>query len=69
MSAKAGGTPLLCKLYLIHYDAELYYVEAPSFDAAIERWKEYVAVEWGDECEGDEMPESLQLLSDVPVIR
>lgn len=53
-------------LYQVQFDGEQYFVEAESFAAAIEAWKD----DWRQEGEyDDEEPESVALLSDKHVIR
>lgn len=56
-------------LYLIHYDSQPFYVEAPDFAAAIEFWHAHVKELWGDDYEGDEQPESVALVHEEPVVR
>lgn len=56
-------------LYLVQFDAQDYYVEAPDFPAAIELWKVHVAKLWGDDYDGTEQPESVALVHDEPVVR
>ncbi len=55
-------------LYLIHYDGEPYYVEAPSLEEASDLWKLHVKKEW-EEAYNNEEPESIALMHDYPVIR
>ena len=56
-------------LYHVQYDDQPYYVEAPSFAAAIVAWRTHVADEWGDDFEGTEEPESVAVIHDRAVIR
>lgn len=57
------------KLYQIMFDGEARFVEAESFAAAIEVWKQVKAIEWGEDYDGTEEPESVSLMSDEPVLR
>ena len=60
----------MLNLYCVLYDGQPYYVEAPSFELAIEAWKGYVKVEWKEAYDGTEKPKSVECLdSDHPVIR
>lgn len=56
------------KLFLIHFDGEPYYVNSQGFTEAIDAWKDHVKELWGDDYEGDEIPESVALIHDGPVI-
>jgi hypothetical protein len=56
-------------LYLIQFDHQDYYVEAPSMGCAIEAWKAHVQVEWGSDWDGTEEPDSCALVHDEAVIR
>lgn len=50
-------------LYRVFYDGLPYFVEAPSFGKAIEAWQNWAAKHWEDDgWEGDEQPESVELL-------
>lgn len=58
------------KLYRIMFDSGVFHVVAPSFGTAIETWQAWAEKHWGDEWNGDEQPESVELLdSEHPVIR
>lgn len=57
------------KLYLVLFDGQERYVEAPSFAEAVLAWRAAIAVEWGADYDGTEEPESVVLMSDEPVIR
>ncbi len=54
------------RLYKIEYDSQDYFVEAPSMQRAIELWHGQVAIDWGNEYEGDEEVDSCQLVYDSP---
>lgn len=56
-------------LYLIKYDGEPYFVEAPSFTTAIDAWCEHVKVKWGVDYREDDQPHSVELMHDEAVIR
>lgn len=56
-------------LYLVQFDGQSWYVEAPNFAAAIEAWKKRVEVEWGSDYDGTEQPCSVALVQDEPVVR
>lgn len=56
-------------LYLVQYDSQYYYVEAPGFSEAIDLWKGHVKKLWGDEYDGTEQPESVAHVHDEPVVR
>lgn len=55
-------------LYRILYDVSPKYVQAEDFAAAVQAWKEHVKELWGDEYEGNEQPESVELIHNEPVI-
>ena len=57
------------RLYKILYDGEQYFVEAISFPQAIDVWKRHVKDAWGADYDGTEEPESVELLSEEPVLR
>ena len=58
------------KVFQVHYDGEQELVEAVSFGAAVEKWKEHLLAENDNDLELlDEEPESVVLLSTDPVIR
>lgn len=57
------------KLYCILFDSRRYHVEAESIAKAVEYWRRHVAVEWGDDYDGTEEPESIALVHDEAVIR
>lgn len=56
-------------LYQIQFDGEQWWVEAPTFAAAIQTWNRVVKAEWGDDYRGDEQPESVALITTDPVHR
>lgn len=56
-------------LFNITFDGEQYWVEAGSFQEAIDAWKERVKQEWGPDFDGTELPDSVVRLSEDPVIR
>ena len=57
------------KLYLIHYDHQAYYVEAENLVNAVGKWKEYVKLDWKEDYDGTEEPESIALVHEAAVIR
>ena len=56
-------------LYLLIYDDEHYYVEAPRLNEAVSIWKKHVEKYWGDDYDGTEEPQSVQLIHEKPVVR
>lgn len=52
-------------LFLIQFDGETSYVEAPDMCETIHRWKEAMELTWGD----IEEPESCAAIHDGEVIR
>ena len=44
-------------------------VEAPGFGEAIDLWRQHSAKKWGDDYEGDEQPQSVEMINDEPVVR
>lgn len=56
-------------LYQVQFDSETWFVEAESFAAAIELWKERAAIEWGDNYSQEDEPESVALVHDDGCVR
>lgn len=56
-------------VYLVQFDGDNRIVEAPSFTEAISAWLRAMRVEWGDDYDGTEQPESVSLIDEEPVIR
>jgi hypothetical protein len=66
LAARPEGRTM--NLYLIEFERQLWYVEAPSYGAALRAWHNYLKVEvpaWNDLLE----PESVTRIHDQPVIR
>lgn len=57
------------KLYLLSYDHIPMYVEAGSMAEAVELWKQVKRVEWGEDMQEGDEPESCALMHDEPVVR
>jgi hypothetical protein len=55
--------------YMIQFDGQTRVVDAPGFTEAIEAWHEAMQIEWGDDYDGTEQPESVALIDDDLVIR
>lgn len=56
-------------LYHVQFDSQSWWVEAPTFAAAIEAWHSRVRAEWGDDYDGTEQPDSVAHVHDGGVIR
>jgi hypothetical protein len=57
------------KLFMVTYDGDPDYVEAPTMRDAIGVWHQHMKVENGTDWYGDEEPESCALISGKPVLR
>lgn len=58
------------KVFQVHYDGEQELVEAESFGAAVEKWRDHLLAENENDPDLlDEEPETVILLSKGPVIR
>ncbi len=55
-------------VYQLQFDGEGYIVEAETMSQAIYFWRAHVQALWGDDYEGNEEPESCNLLHDEAVI-
>jgi hypothetical protein len=63
---KKGG---LMRVYLVLFDGQERYVEAPTLPAAVRAWQAAMAIEWGADYDGTEEPESITLCGEEAVIR
>lgn len=57
------------RLYRILFDAQPEFVEAADLGNAVRIWRQKKSVDWDDEYDGTEEPESIELLHDGPVLR
>jgi hypothetical protein len=55
--------------YTVQFDGQIRVVDAPGFTEAIAAWGDAMQIEWGDDYDGTEQPESVALIDDQPVIR
>lgn len=56
-------------LYLVQYESTSWYVEAPDFASAIQAWADQVRIEWGNDYQPTDQPESVACVHDEPVVR
>lgn len=55
--------------YTVQFDGQIRVVDAPGFTEAIAAWGDAMQIEWGDDYDGTEQPESVALIDDDEVIR
>ncbi len=57
------------RLYKVTFDNQPEFVEAPDFGSAVLIWREHLMATNPGDFDGTENPESLELISESPVIR